>query len=406
MAVFVALIFQVLFIFFAMAINVALVVHDKINLQNAVDLAAYYAAEKQAEVLNTIAHTNYQIRQAWKLLNFRYYYLGNLGRIYSSSPQGDAPLWDQFNNPPPLCVVYPLWMQAGGDNPCKTTSYNFPNTPIPTFSVPFLPFTMVYQALAGQINSLIGQKCNGYGAYNWWFASTIFVSYALEAQARINLIHALANELSLPIQNAQGSMIDITDPGGGSVYEGVLKTLEKNLTSTNLAGFDPQSFQVFNSMQGQPPASWLPDIDAYFTLYYQNFSGTAGGCSSNEQAIYDYPSGTAQLNQLFSPANVSELMSQVQAFSGAGATYKLYLGAEKNPWYWVYAGVQATTKPRELFLPFFHDSVQFTATAYAMPFGGTVGPWYGSTWTSPSGQSGGGRLFSLRSRNDWPRAGL
>ena len=33
MAIFVALIFQVLFVFFAMAINIGLVVHDKINLQ-------------------------------------------------------------------------------------------------------------------------------------------------------------------------------------------------------------------------------------------------------------------------------------------------------------------------------------------------------------------------------------
>ena len=43
MAIFVALIFQVLFVLFAMAINVALIVHDKINLQNSVD--SCYKAE-------------------------------------------------------------------------------------------------------------------------------------------------------------------------------------------------------------------------------------------------------------------------------------------------------------------------------------------------------------------------
>ncbi|NJL25348.1 MAG: hypothetical protein HC902_09325 [Calothrix sp. SM1_5_4] len=67
-AIFVALMFNVLFVFFAMAINIALVVHDKINLQNSVDLAAYYAASKQAELLNAIAHENYAIRQSYKLL--------------------------------------------------------------------------------------------------------------------------------------------------------------------------------------------------------------------------------------------------------------------------------------------------------------------------------------------------
>ncbi|MBY0383872.1 Tad domain-containing protein, partial [bacterium] len=64
MALFLVLIFQVLFVFFAMSINVGLVVFDKINLQNSTDIAAYYAAQKQSEMLNQIAHINYQLRQA------------------------------------------------------------------------------------------------------------------------------------------------------------------------------------------------------------------------------------------------------------------------------------------------------------------------------------------------------
>src|SRR5437764_657897 len=80
MTIFIALIFQVLFVFFAMVINISLLVHDKINLQNSVDLGAYYAAERQAEILNEIAHINYQIRQDYKLLTWRYRVLGTLGR--------------------------------------------------------------------------------------------------------------------------------------------------------------------------------------------------------------------------------------------------------------------------------------------------------------------------------------
>ncbi|RYZ91686.1 MAG: hypothetical protein EOP06_06380 [Proteobacteria bacterium] len=78
MSIFIALIFQVLFVFFAMVINIGLIVHDKINLQNAVDLGAYYAAQRQAEILNEIAHINYQIRQDYKLLVWRYRVLGTL----------------------------------------------------------------------------------------------------------------------------------------------------------------------------------------------------------------------------------------------------------------------------------------------------------------------------------------
>src|SRR3954467_9482381 len=87
MAVFIALLFQVLFVFFAMVINVGLMVHDKINLQNSVDIAAIYGAQKQAEILNAIAHTNYQIHQSWKLLAWRTRVLGDIGRAnHPSNP--------------------------------------------------------------------------------------------------------------------------------------------------------------------------------------------------------------------------------------------------------------------------------------------------------------------------------
>src|SRR3989344_4629926 len=78
-AIFVALIFQIIFVFFALLINIGLIVHHKINLQQSTDLAAYYGAMKQAESLNTIAHINFQIKQAWKLLTWRYRIVGTFG---------------------------------------------------------------------------------------------------------------------------------------------------------------------------------------------------------------------------------------------------------------------------------------------------------------------------------------
>ena len=85
-AIFVALIFQLLFLFFAMIINVGLLIHHKINLQNSVDLAAYYGAMKQGETLNAIGHINYQIRQSWKLLTWRYRELGTAGNFSRAHP--------------------------------------------------------------------------------------------------------------------------------------------------------------------------------------------------------------------------------------------------------------------------------------------------------------------------------
>ena len=76
-ALFVALIFQIIFVLFALVINVGLIVHHKINLQQSTDLAAYYGAMKQAEVLNVIGHINFQMRQAWKLMTWRYRIIGS-----------------------------------------------------------------------------------------------------------------------------------------------------------------------------------------------------------------------------------------------------------------------------------------------------------------------------------------
>ena len=87
MALFVALVFQVLFVLFSMVVNVGLLIHHKINLQNSVDLAAYYGAQKQAEMLNALAHINYQIRQSWKLLSWRVRVAGSAGYYTEGDPK-------------------------------------------------------------------------------------------------------------------------------------------------------------------------------------------------------------------------------------------------------------------------------------------------------------------------------
>ncbi len=437
MAIFVALIFQVLFVFFAMAINLALVVHDKINLQNAVDLAAYYAAAKQAQILDVIAHTNYQIHQAWKLLNFRYYYLGNMGRLqpfYTGGPPyfpGDPPYpnvpptpysdnkryWGR--TPPPLCVVYPLWSNVGTDDLCKSAKFSFKNIPIPPFpsilSV-IVPAAGIYKDLAKSINGQIQNTAGDYSAYNWWFAATIMVSFAEEQKERRKVIRALANELSLPIQPGSSGMIDITDPTGRSVYRGAYKTFLKNLTGTNRDSFlqeekqnNQNAFQIYNGLQNIPGGSqaWLPATKVYFMLQYQNFKGTGHNITSNVRPVLllpTWPSAIKVLDARFGKQAVQELQTYIQQLSNPSPSNpnNLAIGVEKNPWDWAYVAVSAQTKPRQLFSPF-SKPVTFKAVAYAMPFGGTIGPWYGTEWQS--GQSAQGSSGSPLDVNEPPRLG-
>ncbi len=64
----------------AFVINIGMLVHSKIQLQNAADLAAYAGAATQARHMTQISHLNYQMRQAYKKFLYRYYVLGNLAQ--------------------------------------------------------------------------------------------------------------------------------------------------------------------------------------------------------------------------------------------------------------------------------------------------------------------------------------
>jgi hypothetical protein len=73
------------FLFFAFVVNTGMLVHAKINLQNAADVAAYAGAASQARHLENIGILNYELRRQYKRFLFRYYVIGNLTRPDRSS---------------------------------------------------------------------------------------------------------------------------------------------------------------------------------------------------------------------------------------------------------------------------------------------------------------------------------
>ncbi|MBI3017433.1 MAG: hypothetical protein HYY62_05510, partial [Deltaproteobacteria bacterium] len=72
-AIFVLMIFSLLFMFFGMAINIGMLVHHKINLQNAADMAALSAAAEQARILNMMGWKNYELRKNFKDFVYNYW---------------------------------------------------------------------------------------------------------------------------------------------------------------------------------------------------------------------------------------------------------------------------------------------------------------------------------------------
>lgn len=409
MAIFVALIFQVLFVFFAMSINVALIVHDKINLQNSVDLAAYYAAQRQAEVLNAIAHQNYQIRQGWKLLTWRSRVLGSQGyeqpelhptrsgqinesEIYSGAGLGSSV--DPVNQPA-ICIGYgPTFKDIDPDQSlCKSKNSQriekFNQVPV---LAPWLPIAILLNQQSIQRRKQFDSSCSSQGIWNWWYAHAVMNSFRYDQSNRRKVIMALANNLS-----GDGSG-DFTDLNGQSALLGVSKVINKNLTHSNF-GTDGADIQIFNSFAGVNASQWLKPIFTYPNVRYMDQFATSSACESEIKPYNVDPVSPSepQAAQDLDFINNTLKLSSLKFFATSSSIsdeLKMTLGLEKNPWYMGYIGVKATTQSRQIFHPF-GDPITITAKAFAKPFGGSIGPTFGSAWPSSADISTGEAIDKL-----------
>lgn len=386
--------FNVLFVFFAMAINIALVVHDKINLQNSTDLAAYYVGMKQAELLNVIAHENYMIRQSYKLLAWRYRVLGTMG-IYNGNAHpvwtgdmGDNP-WPPAADRPSLCVTYkPTWKEVpDGENLCNRENLRIPPLPEVKVIAGFLGINAGIAALSRQLRNQFDRQCEKHGAYNWWFAMSILHAFRLDQRNRKQVIYGLASNLS------DGQNGDFNDLDGNSVLAGAKKTFEKNLTFANRESFNRGGgeFTLLNSLQGIRPDQWLVEVKIIPTLIYTDVNSEPG-CVASPQPIQNLPerAGARQLLTTPFPAGLGaqELFQWKDDNFLSDSDYQFSIGVEKNPWYMPYVGVRVKTRPRQIFFPF-GDGVEMVARAFAKPFGGRIGPWFSSKWEKGAPNSSG-----------------
>lgn len=405
MAVFIALIFQVLFVFFAMVINVGLIVHDKINLQNAVDLGAYYAAQRQAEMLNEIAHLNYQIRQDYKLLAWRLRVLGNMGRPnHPASPNYSGPTGDTLvANPliadyPQFCVVHPDWKEHRefAANPNENVCLQTPAVAIP--NIPRLPVIIdtfgVNQRIASMFDSYraaFGKGCDVRGPRNWLFGGRALFAFRRSVAARKAMVYAVSHNVSMPLE--AGGQNVFRDLQVQSVYEGMRKTIEKNLTQANRTG--GLNIEAVNGLAhpncgivdpaGYP--QWLSEIHMDPYLVYLHYISSSGGCTPETRVMSNYPNHPAI--DAGDPDRVVRMMADGEP--PGNNPLRSSRGFEKNPWCMAYVGVRATSNPRKPFSPF-GSPIQLSARSFAAPFGGRVGPWDRTGWSAVSRFSNSGDM--------------
>lgn len=436
-AIFVALIFQVLFLFFAMVINVGLLVHHKINLQNSVDLAAYYGAMKQAENMNAVAHVNYQIRQSWKLLSWRYRVIGSAGEMAS---KGDAspfikdltatpnpidaeqdgtrivPLSGTltaeqllgFYEAPSFCITYvPFKPMPRNENTCQQMA-SMSGVKLfrpPAIIAGFQGFSQSIRSASQAMLDSARKRCVGMGTWNYFMLGKFVVSYNIDQADRMSLINKISRATS-------DSSEDFYDIDGSSVKEGVEKTLIKNLTFANKEG--SLQVEMFNSLGTEAcgastadsvPAKWLNKIDVVpgFNYIDTMCSGDLEitgkplvGGSEVEQSNcnYKYSFGTVSKNcgphYYKAEGNLKTEIDELKNYIGPrdpNSLENMTIGVEKNPWCMAYIGVKASANPKIPFSPF--GSVKLQAQAFAKPFGGRVGPWFYNKWLPGQSESSG-----------------
>lgn len=427
MAILIALIFQVLFVFFAMTVNVGMLVHQKINLQNSVDLAAFYAAQRQAEILNAMAHTNYQIRQAWKLMAWRLRAVGDLGRKYYfpgetiSTGTGESHPAFFMATPdlpessragaPIVCAAFGRWSDnltnRNGENLCWDHRFSVPAIPVPNIGpVSFLSFVGPLLDFTRQMQEVQKKDCRTAGPANFALSARWLLSYRQAVRRRKATLALLANNLSgRPPAGAQvqGGSGDFMDISGNSTRRGALATFERNLTRPNKSGFrsngGADKFEVYNSLShpaaaiatqssnGEPGFPiWVHDMVVWPILAYTDFIERSGGCIADSKLLAGAGAKPRHYDDRYSPQGPTiglnyDLQGQLLAnINEASNTMdRSSLGIEKNPWFMAYVGVKATVKVRQPFAPF-GEPVTLTARAFAKPFGGTMGPWLHTRW--------------------------
>ena len=401
LSIFALLIFQTLFILFAMSLNVALVVHDKINLQNSVDIAAYYGAMKQAEMLNAIAHINYQIRQSWKLLTWRYRVLGSMGltdvpKLWGNpvDPPSDTehplPVYNRIQNsyninkgPYFFCVGHQYWgglidpegksRQTSSDKDllCSNMTGDISALTVPKVGGNLGPLGGALKGVANlthSMNTYLKNKCEMYGFNSWWLGAMSFAHFNIDQSDRKQMIYKITKDL-----------IDGKDIDNNEIKKGVKQTFEKNLSFVNKISLKPNSLEQFSSLEGKNPGNLIQD-QAFFVIgLYSAFTSGGlsdnGGCKKPFRGVADPPEHVNKEHKF-----IKNRLQYVTSFGtswpecgeqGSGSCQPS-AGMFKSKNLMVYYGVKAKLDyQNQIFLPF---KLTLTAKAFAKPFGGRIGP--------------------------------
>lgn len=432
-SIFLGIILLVVVSFIAFVINVGLFVKAKINLQNAVDAAAYAGASVQARQLTNIGHLNWELRNTYKEWMYKYYILGQIGldaidNIDGNEPNGGPKLnnggmnfrlrqfkgssnqyynkniFDRYNVPS-TCIHY-----GSNNNICEIVS--IPG--LPRFNTVGLPsISEHHEAFLNSIVATKAEDCSSrsninQGAAMLWAYGTesadLFPDIpeiaaerpgawvqALEIGMRMRNLESIVNSPPMtdfvciqPGGRCTQPITALTDTGNSMPFnERVVKSFMsayRNLSGG--AGKDSRDRNDFGTkfrMRELPPTALQVDPLSLSGFLIPGDANRA--LTKSYLDLQVYPINFATFYTTFVSNTGSFKNSGTKSEADCGGTKTALpvpgyiLGFFKNPEVLTYYAVEGESDFVGLFYPFTdRDGITLKTYAAAKPFGGRVGP--------------------------------
>lgn len=413
----------------AFIINVGLFVKAKVNLQNAVDAAAWSGAATQSRQLSNIAYLNWELRNNYKEWMFKYYVIGqlslsktavtNLDNVGNYLQYPDTmsfrmnPFWEIGNpkhnesvfdmyNIPSTCIHF-----GTGNNICEI--YKIPG--LPRFKTTGLPgISEQHEAFLNSIVSSKSKDCAQRTTLNFstamiWAYGTKKVIFQNSPKIAAHRVGAWPNAVQLAMRMRNLEMIVNRPPAklpiclnpgsaGGSCMP--VESLESEATGTplnerpikafwsglrNLSSEMKATFKL-TELKPNPFSSGTTSLSSFLIPPSSSIGQT--GVSATTKHYLDlqaYPLNLATFFTTFVTATTAATSSSVEAQAACTSSKTaipvpaFIMGFVKNPNVLTYYSVKGEAKFVGLFFPFTETTgINLKAYSTAKPYGGRIGP--------------------------------
>ncbi|MBL7713944.1 MAG: hypothetical protein JNL01_00665 [Bdellovibrionales bacterium] len=369
-------------LFFAFVINVGMLVHAKINLQNAADMAAYAGASVQARQLTQISFLNYEMRRHWKRFLYRYYVLGNLAEQPYPRNSGGSGFYEfrATSNSPPYKVPVVCLAFNSGSNACQLQ--DMPN-PITNSLKIMEKANLVNGTLMGQmenIQQLIKGGCDATSKLN----QQIILLWLF------NFDHDLKSSQGGAAVASTYQAIKQVASGLGLLPR-LAMTRQRIKILNDFVNLAPQVIHKSEAQNWVNDPNKVPNYERALQAYLSAFRTLGSHSYNNTESIVLtelLPSSGTEGNLLklndivLDEFDVYSLQLQSQSNSNARQNCiaepfpfkitKVTVGVEKDPAVLTYYAVKLEAKAKIIFSPW--GDLKLTAYSAARPFGSRIGP--------------------------------